>query len=422
MIDELSEEVVAATESNGNDERVARGAVLTDRDRQVVGYLAIARYLSTTQLHRLAYPGRTLPPCRRRLMRLSGLWKTSKHKPTKAGVQENFVPPYLRRREYRTFGGEIAEVWALTDAGHLLAEQVLRAQLRVPRADVSAEFLEHDVALNEVLIGLVDPTCRPCPRCGKSGLRWQARGADAHAPACTCGHVLDQGVARVEEIGFRWTTTESNRLPWTEYDRKSGKTQERVILPDGVLELGGRRFFLECEMGTHSIVGNEFKNGATLAKCERYEKFLNGIADPKVGDTFYRQAYPDGAAAEVLFLVTSEVRRDHVNAAITAWKKKGRRLAARALTLAEAPNVLLGGEGAASASPPAQDIGTLTRDEVRELQRFYSEVIAPIKRARAVARAARTSLPEYPPGAQAVGELVQRLAGTAAPDGSRSSQ
>ena len=40
MSDKLSEEI-AATESTSNDERVARGAVLTDRDRQVVGYLVL---------------------------------------------------------------------------------------------------------------------------------------------------------------------------------------------------------------------------------------------------------------------------------------------------------------------------------------------------------------------------------------------
>jgi hypothetical protein len=82
-----------------------------------------------------------------------------------------------------------------------------------------------------------------------------------------------------------------------------------------------------------------------------------------------------------------------------------------------------GGVGATSASPPPnQDVATLTRDEFHELQRFYSEVIAPMKRARAAARAARASLPEYPPGVQVVGELVQRLAGSVALDGSRSSQ
>src|SRR5690242_17676374 len=111
------------------NEKVERGAALTDRDKQLVAYLGIARYLSSQQLHRLAFPGRTLPPCRRRLLRLAGLWKSSRRRPTKAGVQENFSPAYLRRREYRTFAGALVEVWALTEAGYLLAEQVLGGPL-----------------------------------------------------------------------------------------------------------------------------------------------------------------------------------------------------------------------------------------------------------------------------------------------------
>jgi hypothetical protein len=140
--------------------------VLTERDRQMVAYLAVAQYLTSRQLQRLAYPGRGVETCQNRLRRLAGLWKTSGARKTKVGVQENFKPAYLRRREFRTFAGEIVEVWALTDAGYLLAEQVLRAAPHVPRADVNAEFLKHAVALNDVLVGLVEPAAKPCSICG----------------------------------------------------------------------------------------------------------------------------------------------------------------------------------------------------------------------------------------------------------------
>src|SRR4051794_3291302 len=90
----------------GMREKVARGAVLTDRHKQIVAYAAIPRYLSTAQVRRLAFSGRILAPWRRRVLRLAGLWKTPKRKPTKPGVQENFRPAYLRRREFRAFGGE----------------------------------------------------------------------------------------------------------------------------------------------------------------------------------------------------------------------------------------------------------------------------------------------------------------------------
>lgn len=414
MIDELSEEV-APTESGGSDERVARGATLTERDRQVVAYVAIARYLSTAQLHRLAFPGRSLAPCKRRLSRLAGLWKSTKLRPTKVGLNENFVPPYLRRREYRTFAGDIVEAWALTDAGYLLAEQVLRAPLRVPRGDVSAEFLEHSVALNEVLIGLVDPTCRPCPRCGRLGLRWQQRGPDAYAPGCTCGHVVTEGVARAEELAFRWTTTESTRLPWKEYDRKSGKMLEKVIQPDAALELGGRRLFLECEMGSHSIVGNELKFGATVAKAERYERFIHGLADPKTGETFYGRTFADGLPAEVLFVVPSDVRRANVAAALAAWAKGGRRLKVAVHTFGDAAAQLL---GVLPPKPQAEAVvPTVSPEEVRALHRFYNDVLVTNKRARSEARAARAAVPEYPGGTEAVGTLLRRLLGAADGEG-----
>lgn len=399
----------------GRGERVARGAALTNRDRQLVGYLAIARYLSTTQVRRLVYPGRTVQPCRRRLLRLAGLWKRSDSKPTKRGVHENFDPAYLRRRECRTFGGELVEVWALTEAGYLLAEQVLRAPQRTPRTDVGTEFLEHAVALNELLVGLVDPAARACSSCTRRGLRWRARGKGVYRLVCACGHEGAQTLPLAEELPFRWMTSESARLPWSEYDRRSGKAADRVISPDGVLELHGRRYFLECEMGTHSIVGGEGKPGATMAKVVRYERFIHGLADTAGSTTFYTRAFPDGLPAELLFLVPSEARRDHVRAALAGWGKEARRhLDVRALTFDEAPRQLLDGDapitaGAGAASETTLRV-TVTPAEVRALERFFGGVIAPLKRARAAARARRTAVPEYPAEANTVGELVRRLA------------
>src|SRR5689334_8920626 len=102
-------------------ERVDRGAGrLTERDRQVVASLAIARYLASGQLQRLFFPGRS----RTYLKRLSAL----------AGLTERkvFTPPYLRRLPYRTAKGGMETAWALTDAGYVLAADILGSQLRSP--------------------------------------------------------------------------------------------------------------------------------------------------------------------------------------------------------------------------------------------------------------------------------------------------
>src|SRR4051794_28931247 len=175
-------------------DRILRGAVLTDRDKQLAGYLGIARYLSTKQVAQLVSPGRELRHCRRRLLRLAGLWKRSNRHGTAQGTNENFDPPYLRRREFRTFEGGLIEVWALTDAGYLLAESVLKRELKVPRSDVSAEFLEHSVTLSDLFVQMVDPASAPCATCGRAGLEWvpgrARKGADRHLARAELEHYV----------------------------------------------------------------------------------------------------------------------------------------------------------------------------------------------------------------------------------------
>lgn len=399
---DMSNEVQGTVD--GRNDRVARGAALTERDKQIVAYVAIARYLSTAQLHRLAFPGRSLPPCRRRLLRLAGLWKTAKPTAAKAGVQENFVPAYLRRREYRTFAGEIVEVWALTDAGYLLAELVLKTPLRVPRGDVSADFLEHSVILNEVLVGMVDPTLQPCRECQQTAYRWVPKRKDEYVPRCPCGR-LGAAFPRAERLAFRWSTSDSTRLPWTEYDMKRGKNADRVIQPDAVLEIAGKRLFLECETGSHSIVGNDEKKGATVAKARRYFKFMNGQTQFQGTETYYSRTYPDRLPADVVFLVPDESRKKNIVAAFEQLRREGSLLRPTILTMKEAPAVLLG-----VMSPLMPGTAEVTIEDVHELNKFYSSVVSPIKRARAEARAAGTALPDYPIGTEEARRIIQRIA------------
>lgn len=249
-----------AEETNENNQqgRVDRGAPrLSARDRQVVSAVAIARYLTTEQVHRLLFQGRDESASRKRLMALAGLGRRS------------FTPPYLRRLTYRTHSGSVVVCWALTDAGHALAREVLGRDHRFAGRDVGAAFLEHAATLSDLFVEL----------------------ALAH---------LTQG-DRLAELPFRWAPIDTVRLPWAQYDAHARKTRDRLLVPDAVLELPTerRRIFIECEMGTHSIVAaSDAKAGATLAKAERWEEFFTGHADLGRRATFYEAAYPDRATPQ----------------------------------------------------------------------------------------------------------------------------
>src|SRR5258707_15310037 len=108
-------------------------ARLTDRDRQLTGLLAVARYLSTEQLSKLLYAGRNIDNMRRRFLRLAG------------EGSRGFRPAYLRRLFYRTYEGHHLDMWTLTNTGYAVAEIVLGTGIKIPRHDVGAAFREHTI-------------------------------------------------------------------------------------------------------------------------------------------------------------------------------------------------------------------------------------------------------------------------------------
>ncbi|SRR5712664_357965 len=349
---------------------------LTNKDREIIGVLAIARYLSNQQLQRLFYSGRTARTMSKRLRSLAG-----------EGPRK-FIGPYLRRLSYRTLEGRYFDLWALTAAGYASAQAILETPLKIPRADVGAAFREHMVTLNELLVALLAPT-----------------------PGT---------YARAKETRFRWMTSDLVRLPWKQYLQKSGRELERVVFPDAVLELpqSRRRLFLECEMGTHSIVATaDQKAGSTLSKVENYSGFIRGFADSVKGETFYARKYPDGWTPEVLFLVRTTARVQSVNEAIARWRaaRLGTPLAVRALTFDQARDELLSHvRGATSAPHASGDIGTsaqlgLFPKELAALREFYNATVLASKAARARARARREPIPEYPPRTEEVQALIERL-------------
>lgn len=365
--------------------RAAARPRATDRDRQLVAVLSIARYLSEQQVGELFFRRRHRTTLQKRLMMLAGAGSNA------------FRPPLLRRLQYRLYTGETVPVWTLADAGHWLAEQVLTHPSAPGRGEVGAEFLEHTVLLNEVLVRLLRPET-----------------ADTDAAAYPR--------ARQAEERFRWFGTEAVRLPWREYDAKDGASRPRLIVPDAVLELPHRqqRLLLECERGTHSLQAvSPEKAGATTAKLDRYQAFCSG-RDVESGARFALQAYPDGWAMELLFVAPTQTRVDGITRTIAHWRRRhpDARLQASALTVSQAGVELRARlPEAASAQAPAVSFPPppAFTDPARpgapalaaELFHFVGSALEEFKRLRASARAHGLPPPAYPRGTDAARAWVQ---------------
>jgi hypothetical protein len=357
------------------------GVRLTDRDRDVLGLLVLARYLTAAQVHQLAFSGKHVSLAYRRLLLLA---------------RANGQPPFVRQRFFRDYDGKRLAVWAPT--AHAMSAALSRSAPlpELPKHDVGAQFLEHLLQLNELFVAL----WRGGGRCPKA----------AH-PA------------------FRWIPSDRVRLVWGEWEMREGRRQQRVIQPDAVLELPRQRcrYFLECEMGTHSITprgGNH--PGATLAKVDRYQRFLGDASGLAGLRAHYDAQYPDGFAPEVLFLVRTLGRAASVNAALASWRKElGARRAnpMRALTFTEAADELRqvvglrGVEADGAAGGPDGSLrheAGLSSEDVALLRRYVQESAVSIKGARAAFRSlGRPDLPEYPATYERVYALLGRLSGDA---------
>ncbi len=358
--------------------RSATAAKLTDRDKDLLGLLVLTRYLTATQVHRLAFAGKHPSLPYRRLLKLS---------------RENGQPAFLRQRFFRTYAGNRVAVWA--PSPHAMPAALTRAaQLpELPKHDVGAQFLEHLIQLNELFVAI----WRCGPRCPKA----------AHP-------------------SFHWIPSDRVRLVWGEWEMREGRRQQHVIQPDAVLELPlqRRRYFLECEMGTQMISpGEADAPGATLSKAKRYQTFLADFSGTDGRQTHYQTQYPDSFAAEVLFLVLNMGRAKSVNAALASWRANlgGQRASAmRAVTFDEAAAELrrMAGLPALAADKPGAEpemaprpLAALSAEEVALLRHCTYDAVRSIKRARAVFRDLRRhDLPEYPEAYEAAHAILERLA------------
>jgi len=354
-------------------------ARLTDRDRQLAGLLAVARYLSTQQLSRLLYAGRNVRNMRRRLLRLAGEGRLG------------FKPAYIRRLFYRTYEGQWLDMWTLTNTGYTVAESVLGRSIKIPRHDVSSPFREHTIMLNELFVALMMP--------------------------------LGHGYARAKQSDFRWIPSDTVRLPWRQHLGDASRSPDRLVLPDAVLEIpkAQRRYFLECETGTHPILGDEDpRPGSTIAKVQNYEGFLRSYVDARATETFYARSFPDNYVPEILFLVRAAHRAKAVNEAIRQWRQKcgTQTCASRALTVEEASAQLLGILRSRSTHEqryaPVAPEGRLSVADISTVRRFYNGTVLAFKEMRAKARARKEVPPAYPPMVEEMQALVERLQAAAA--------
>jgi len=331
-------------------------------------------------VNRLVWGARDEGAARKRLHSLAGL-SAREPRPEAARLRPVFDPPYLRRLHFRDSDGHPVDLWALSLQGHALAIRQLGGGLKLNREDVGPAFLDHAMALTELFVVLAAPFI----------------AAGVHAG----------------ELPFRWAPIDSKQLPWEEYDSEAAKTRARRIVPDAVLEIPSarRRYFVECEMGTHSIAAaSDEKSGATLAKTERYDEYFSG--------GFYAQSFPDEWPAEVLYLVRTDSRCQSVNVALDGWRRGrvGIAVRARATTLAQAQPELMSLLPSVPRAPPSGRVArplAVSRGEAESLKRFYQEALRRLNAAHKALH--QPADPELLAIATKVRPVLARLCGTPRP-------
>jgi hypothetical protein len=323
-----------------------KGTILTDRDRALLAYIGVARYVSTEQAHRLVIESPNRKLAYRRLAKLCS-----------AGSRPGSAA-YLRRLEFRRAEGTAVPVWALAPAGRVVAEKSV-PYLRPPaQKDVGHQFLEHTLLLNEVLVGLV-VALRSSP------------------------------TNPVTALPFRWICEDDGVLEFEMFHRHTGVTTAAVLKPDAILELPGRqrRMFFEAETGAHSIASaNASVHGAVLHKLQRYAHFFTALA----GDgpaTYYTRAFPDSLFPVLVFLVHSPERKRRVEKAAREWlgAQRSGSFRVRVLTFEEASGVLAAfireGRGE-PAEPPVGGVGHFDEVKARQLRDGYNALAEALNASR----------------------------------------
>ena len=209
-----------------------KGMVLTERDKALLGYLGVARYVTAAQAHRLIAPGRDKAIISRRLARLC-----------ERGPQPG-DDAYLRRVEYQRSNGLPFPVWALTPHGRAVAEAAAPGPVAAVQAGVGVQFVERVVALNEILLALVLATRR-----------------SESAPLTT--------------LPFRWRVADEP-IRFEVFDRPTSRARPALLRPDAILDLPGRqrRIFLDAETGSSGLAPRDAREAHAKRRLERYVTFF----------------------------------------------------------------------------------------------------------------------------------------------------
>jgi hypothetical protein len=202
--------------------------VLTERDRALLGYLGVARYVTAAQVHRLIAPGHDKAIVSRRLARLC------ERGPTPGD------DPYLGRIEYRRTDALPFPVWALTPRGRAVAADSAPGPAAAVEPGAGVQFVERVLALNEILLGLV-----------------LALRKSETTPLST--------------LPFRWRVGDAP-FRFVLYDRVLGRSRPALLRPDAILDVPSRRrrFFLEAETGSRGLAPAAPRDGQVTRRLSRY--------------------------------------------------------------------------------------------------------------------------------------------------------
>ena len=181
---------------------------LTERDHDVLGFLAIARRLTADQLIALAFPGRHVTIAYRRLALLASA------RPNGGG--------YVRQDFFFGGQGNRAKVaaWSVTNDGYSAVAPLLPYLRPYSTAPAVVANLQHDLWLNDLFVAMAT-----------------ARGAPVNPG----------------DLPFRWLCDTDKPIAFRTLDDDAA-FKTNLLRPDAIVELplARRRIFIEAERGTHT--------------------------------------------------------------------------------------------------------------------------------------------------------------------------
>jgi hypothetical protein len=272
-----------------------KGMVLMERDRALLGYIGVARYVTAAQAHRLLAPGHDKAVTSRRLARLCELGPNPGD------------DAYLCRLEYRRSNSLPFPVWTLTPHGRALAEPVAPGPVATVQPGVGIQFITRILALNELLLAFI----------------LAARRSES---------------APLTDLPFRWGVADE-LLRFEIFDRVYTGRRAAFLRPGAVIALprAGRRIFLEPEVGSTSLAPADPREGHVKRRMERYTSYFLSFTDRDRKKTWYGAAFPDALYPEVFVLARTEARRARIERHLKDWFRGGEELyALRAVTFAGA--------------------------------------------------------------------------------------